>query len=108
MKKTLLNSLGALEIALAFSSCSVTNPLTATNNPIGDKVGTSKNSCLFGANTYGAGPGLATSYGICFNTKDYGIYEAAKAGGISKVATVDLKTTNYLFFTKFELIVTGK
>jgi hypothetical protein len=108
MKKMILKSMGAFAIAVAFSSCSVTNPLTATNNPIGDRVGKSTNNCLFSANTYGAGPGLATSYGLCFNTKNYGIYEAASSADIQKVATVDLKTTNYLFFTKFELIVTGE
>lgn len=107
MKRLAINLLGAAVIGLGLSSCTITNPLTATNNPIGNKVGTSKNTCLFGYNYFGAGPGLPTSYGICFNNGDYGIQEAAASAGIDKVATVDLKIQNLFFVTKFELIVTG-
>lgn len=100
-----------------FTSCSVTSPLTATNNEMGDKVGTSKNSCLFAfygnANTMASASTMGLGYnvisaGTCFNNKQYGIIDAARNGGISEVATVDLKKTNYWLFTKYELIVTGK
>ena len=96
-------------VTLGFSivSCSTILPIQATNNKVNLKKGTSTNSCLFAAPIPGQGPGTAVSYGICFNKK-YGIIEAAKKGGIDKVGSVDLKSTNYLLFTKYELIVTGE
>lgn len=105
MKKSFIYIAAILLISI--SSCTVTEPLLITNNKIGDKVGASKNSWVFAINYLGVGPGTPTSYGICFN-KDYGPYEAALDGDIVKIATVDLKTTNYVFFTKYELIITGE
>lgn len=87
---------------ITVSSCSTVYPVTATNNPIGSKVGNSKTSILFGtANRANLGAGLV------FN-KDYGVIEAARKADINKVATVDIKVTNYYIFTKAELIVTGE
>lgn len=87
---------------LTVSSCSTIIPVTATNNPIGNKEGVSKTSILFGkASRSNLGAGLVLN-------KDYGVVDAAKKGGINKVATVDLKVTNYYIFTKAELIVTGE
>lgn len=91
-----------IAFGLTVTSCSTIIPVTATNNTIGDKVGTSKTSILFGAaNRSNLGAGLV------FN-KDYGVVDAVKKGNIEKVATVDLKVTNYIIFTKAELIVTGE
>jgi hypothetical protein len=108
--KSLRNALlGA--VAIALTSCSVTMPVTVTNNSIGSKVGVASNSCL------GALPATAVamgqdffpvSGGLCFNDKRYSLADAAKDGGISRIATVDLKETNYLIFFKYELIVTGE
>ena len=81
------------------ASCTVVSPVTATNNPIGDKVGKSETGCIF----YIGG----LSSGIVMN-KNYGIVEAAQNGGITKIATVDVSTTNYIIFTKKTLIVTGE
>lgn len=88
--------------ALVLSSCSTIMPVTATNNPIGSKVGKSETSILFGV----AGPSNLSS-GLVFN-KDYGVIEAAKKGNIERVATVDIKVTNYIIFQKAEIIVTGE
>lgn len=94
--------LGIILIGAAMASCSTTVPVAATNNPIGSKEGTSTTNCVFGM----AGPGLLSS-GIVTNKK-YSIADAAKQGGISKIATVDIKTTSYIFFTKATIIVTGE
>lgn len=85
------------------TSCSVTRPYTATNNPIGDKVGKSETSVIFGTS---AGDQLAV--GMIVTNKNFGVIEAAKKGKITKIATVDVKTTNFIFFQKVEIIVTGE
>lgn len=107
----------AITICL-FSSCSSTIPLAVTENEVGDKTGTSQNTCLFAfsesyfsnnprysSTTRGKIP---TSTGTCFNNDDYGIREAAERAGIENVATVDLETTWYVFWTTYELHVNGK
>lgn len=87
---------------LFLSACTTILPVTATNNPIGSKTGTSKTSILFGgANGANLGAGLV------FN-KDYGVIDAAKNGSIERVATVDIKVTDYIIFKKAEIIVTGE
>lgn len=97
----------------ALSSCSITQPLYLTNNAIGSKVGKSTTGSIFGAGASSAGryaPMYGYSagyYGLTFN-KNFGIYEAAKQGGISKIATVDMRTDWYVFFTKRTYIVTGE
>lgn len=100
MKKYIL---GSLVIGL-MASCTVTRPYAVTNNPIGSKRGISKTTTIFGNS---AGNQLA--YGTFVTNKNFGVIEAAKEGKIDKVATVDVKTTNYLFFfQKVEVIVTGE
>ena len=82
-------------VAAAFlSSCAVTMPVNATSNPIGTKVGTAK----------------ATGYfGVVFFDADASIQTAAKNGGITKISTVDIKTTNVLGIVwTYETIVTGE
>lgn len=89
-------------LGILVSSCSTILPVTATNNAIGSKVGTSKSTILFGtANRGNLGAGLVLN-------KDYGVIDAVKKADIKSVATVDLKVTNYYIFTKAELIVTGE
>lgn len=92
--KKVIQFVSIFAAAAILTSCSVTSPVTASAAPIGNKVGTSKTLVLFG--TLHLNP-------------DYGVAEAARNGKIKGgVATVDVKTTNYLFFWTKELIVTGE
>jgi hypothetical protein len=96
MKKALRNSLFAVAIAATafLASCSITGPVAATSNPVGSKVGTSKATVYLGVLAFG---------------QDCSILSAAKAGGITKISTVDLKTSNILYLiTTYETIVTGE
>jgi TRL-like protein family len=110
--KKLTKSIAVALAALVFASCSTTLPLEVTNNPIGTKVGKISTNTIFGWMAAG-GMGVSgyhnrmSSMGWRFN-KEYSLYNAAKKAGISKIATVDLKTTNYVLFRKYELIVTGE
>jgi hypothetical protein len=76
------------------SSCSLTLPVTATSNPVGNKVGTSK----------------ATGYlGLIYLNADASIKTAAKNGGITKISTVDIKQKSlFNIITTYETIVTGE
>lgn len=102
----LLSIVSALLFAV---SCTTTHPVMVKNNKI-EKTGTAKNSCMFTVDNYGPGVnwGQIISSGICFNNNKYGLVEACEDGDIKKIATVDLKTTKYVIFTKYELIVTGE
>ncbi len=100
-----LTLLGAL--ALVSASCSITQPLTVTNNSLGDKTGSSKNTCIFAAPAATSGAGFIISSGICLNSK-YGIVEAVEKAGITKVGAVDIKVTSFGLFRKYELIVAGE
>lgn len=92
--KKIYTLVSVIAAAAILTSCSVTVPVTASAAPIGGKVGTSETTVLFGS---------------WFLNKDYGVAEAAKNGKIKGgVATVDLKVTNFVFFTKRQLIVTGE
>lgn len=88
---------------VALQSCSITRPYTATNNPIGSKVGTSETTLIFGSS---AGTNLEA--GLISTNKKFGVIQAARKGKINKVATVDVKTTNFVIFQKVEVIVTGE
>ncbi len=99
MKKYII----ALSAIGLMASCSITRPYTATNNPIGSKVGKSQTGVILGTS---AGDELAV--GLFVLNNNFGVIEAAKKGKINKIATVDVKTTNYLFFQKVEVIVTGE
>lgn len=83
-----------LAMVAFMSSCSLTLPVTATSNPVGQKVGTAK----------------ATGYlGILFFDADASIQSAAKNGGITEISTVDIKHTSVLgIVVTYETIVTGK
>jgi hypothetical protein len=120
--KRLYAILSVILVSGMLMSCSTTTPLTATSNPVGDKKGTSSTTCFFSLltsvtyesqqelqpNTLRGQRGTPTSWGVCFGLKDYGIHEAATNGNIDKVATVDLRQTNYLLWRQYELVVGGK
>jgi hypothetical protein len=94
MKKTFLSAAALFTMAAMMSSCSLTMPVAATSNPVGAKVGTSKATIYLGV--------------LVFNG-DASIQTAAKNGGITRISTVDLKSTNILnLFGTHECIVTGE
>ena len=99
MKKYIL---GMMAVA-AMASCSTIRPYTATNNPIGSKVGKSETSIIMGTSS-----GDQLAVGLIVTNGNFGVIEAAKKGKIDKIATVDVKTTNFIFFQKVEVIVTGE
>lgn len=86
--------LALFALAAVISSCSLTLPVNATSNPVGNKVGTAK----------------ATGFlGVLFFNADASIKSAAKNGGISKISTVDIKQTSLLnIIVTYETIVTGE
>lgn len=83
-----------IAIAALMTSCAVTLPVNATSNPVGKKVGVAK----------------ATGYlGVLFFDQDASIRTAAKNGGISRIATVDIKQSSILgIIVTYETIVTGE
>jgi hypothetical protein len=92
-------------VAMLAASCSVTHPYLVTNNSIGTKKGKSSTTVILGLGS--RTPIKYSSTGIRFN-KNYGIIEAAKKGKITRIGSVDLQYTNYVFFGKYTLIVTGE
>jgi len=77
------------------SSCSVTKPIAATNQPVGYRVGE------------------ATQIGILFfppiyGTSRGGIEQAARNGGITRISTVDYTVDWFLLFARYTTTVTGE
>ena len=92
MKLAIKNSAAGIISMIWLCGCSLTEPIAATSNPTGDKVGVSSGTCYFG---------------ICLNV-DASINSAVKKGNIKSITTVDYRTTNYLgIIKKYECIVTG-
>ena len=81
-------------VFVSLASCTSNQPISATSNPLGSKVGISSGYMLFFLPNFGE----AT------------IYNAAKNGGITKISTVDFRVTNYVVipFAQVECIVTGE
>jgi hypothetical protein len=94
MFKKVKSVLGLFVFVAMVSSCALTLPVTATSNPVGEKVGTA----------------TATGYfGVLFFDADASIRTAAKNGGITKISTVDIKHTSVLnIIVTYETIVTGE
>lgn len=83
-------------VGLFASSCSVTLPVTATSNPVGEKVGIAESTQILGFFFPDGG--------------DLSIRTAAKNGDISKISTVDFKQ-NMVFLNivlSYQTIVTGE
>ncbi len=101
MKKLIV----ACAAGVVLTSCAVTMPYAVTNNPVNGKKGVSKTNLIFG--TTGAWGG-SIQQGLYSTNKKFGVIEAAKKGKIETIGSVDIKSTNYIFFTKVEVIVTGE
>ena len=75
--KFTLKALAAVAVCALVSSCAtISNPVTATTNPMGTKCGVAKSSLYLG--------GLWSSKGA-----ENGIEQAAKNAGITKISHVD-------------------
>ncbi len=98
MKKVIVSKLAAAALAIAATSCVTTEPVCATGNAIGSKVGEVTTMYLGGV--------LPLPFDQAENG---GVVAAAKAGGITKVSTVDVKTYNLLnLIVKVTTVVTGE
>lgn len=80
-------------VAIALQSCSISAPVLVTDNPVGSKVGEAKYKVILGFPPINADAGIAT---------------AAKNGGITRVATVDIKVKGGLFSQTVSTVVTGE
>ncbi|MDR1375041.1 MAG: TRL-like family protein [Treponema sp.] len=91
MKKAIF-ALVVLAVLLMAACSTITLPVEITDNPVGDKVGETTESYLFGY-LYISGSGA---------------YSAAAAnGGVTKIATVEKRIVSNPFMTKVTTIVTG-
>ncbi len=77
MKKTIKMFLLAGLTGTFMTSCVTTNYMV-TDNPVGKKVGVAK-------------------LGLFAKDKDISLEKAAKNGGITKIGTVEIKTTIFIF-----------
>ena len=83
--KLTLKALAAVAVCALVSSCAtISNPVTATTNPLGSKCGVAKSTLYLG--------GLWSSKGA-----ENGIDKAAKEAGITKISHVDSYAKTYLF-----------
>jgi hypothetical protein len=102
MKKGLL-VLAAILAVFVFMACTttITQPVDVSNNPIGTKVGEQSESVTIILNAF------PLNYSI-----DASAYKAAQNAGISRIATVDLRTqvVNKIFLrtVTYTTIVTGQ
>ncbi|MDR1636715.1 MAG: TRL-like family protein [Treponema sp.] len=100
MKKIVFGAL-ALAVLLLAGCSSTTVPYAATDNPVGSKTGEGTESYLFG---------LVLPNGIIAGIPlggEYNLSGAAANGGITKIATVEVRIDTKPFILKRTLIVTG-
>ncbi|MDR3247676.1 MAG: TRL-like family protein [Treponema sp.] len=78
---------------MAVSCASVTEPVSATTNPTGGKVGQASGKIWLGA----------------FGTANAGIQAAAESSGIKNISTVDFTTKLGILglWTEYEVTITG-
>jgi opacity protein-like surface antigen len=79
---------------LAVGCATITQPVAATTNPVGSKIGQASGRIWLGV----------------FGTADAGIQAAAKNGGITTISTVDVTTTLGILglWVDFQATVTGE
>jgi hypothetical protein len=79
---------------LAVGCATITNPVAATTNPIGSKVGQASGKIWLGV----------------FGSADAGIQAAAKNGGITNISTVDFTSKLGILglWVEYEATVTGE
>ena len=92
--KKVMTIIALFAVVAMMSSCSLTLPVAATSNPVGNKVGQATATGFFG---------------VLFFDADASIRTAAKNGGITKISTVDIRQGNVLnLIVTYTTIVTGE
>jgi hypothetical protein len=86
--------ISALALIMFLAACSINQPVCATSNPLGSKVGYYSQSSILGF------PPLAS--------RAAAVAEAARDGGITKISTVNYNITWMIFIVKYETVVTGE
>ena len=94
MKKFIIVLAAMAAMSVMVSCVSVTQPVAATTNPVGSKVGKANGTVLF--------------YAI--GKADVSIQEAAKNGGITQISTVDTGVIRWFggVVTIYHTTVTGE
>jgi len=83
----------AVLLIMLLSACTINRPISATSNPLGEKVGVYSQTGILGF------PPMANN--------DAAVARAAANGGITKISTVDYNVTWMIFIMKYDTIVTG-
>lgn len=83
----------ACVIAACAISCATTSPITATSNPVGNKVGVAQTTRILQ---------------IFGGSDDLGINTAAKNGGITRISHVDAFQKNYGLWVVYGVRVYGE
>lgn len=94
--KKIFKFLALVAVIAMFASCSsMTTPIAATSNPVGNKCGVAKTTKILG---------------IFGGSSNMGINKAAKLGGITQISHVDFVKKSYLGFlvTTYETVVYGE
>ncbi len=86
--KILKTTFAMVVMLCCMTSCTVMQSMDATGNPVGSKVGVAKSKP--------------------FGSSEFGIKDAAKNGGITKIATVDVSLKFILIFPIYKTTVTGE
>ena len=94
MKTKFLLFISSLGFAIGLTSCSLTQPIAATANPVGKKVGHSQ---AMGILMFPPFIGKGNS----------GIQKAAEDGKISQISTVDFTTNYFILWNTKVCTVTG-
>ena len=89
MKKSLI--LLAVVVLMLLAACTINQPIAATSNPVGTKMGTYVQTGFLG-------------FPPPMNNKA-ATYEAAKAGGITKISTVDHNMHWKIFIIQYETML---
>lgn len=91
--KKILKIVAVCVIAFCATSCATTRPITATSNPVGNKVGVVQTTKIL--NIFGG-------------KDDMGINSAAKNGGITRISHIDVFTKNYVLWSVYGVRVYGE
>lgn len=93
MKKIATKIFAGAIVVSTLASCAVSAPLFVSSNAVGSKVGEASYKTILGIPPFNA---------------EAGAIQAAKNGGIKKIATVDQTVKGGLFTTTVTTVVTGE